>query len=61
MNPGLRPSKLRKDSSFAKFKEIWGWHQNKSDKKKNPPQKGASQNWLGLQKYTFFMQKIGDS
>ena len=50
MNPilGQRPSKLRKEWNFAKFKQILGQHQNKLEEKMNPFQTLFSKIGLAL-------------
>ena len=49
MNPSLgqRPSKLRKEWNFVKFKQILGQQQNKSEKKNEPDPTMGFKNLIG--------------
>ena len=50
MNPilGKRPSKLRKESNFVKFKQILGKHQNKIEEKPEPDSNKDFKNLIGI-------------
>ena len=57
LNPilGKRPSKLRKESNFVKFKPILGKHQNKIEKKNEPdPSKKVFKSRIGSAKINRF-------
>ena len=58
MNPilGKRPSRLRKESNFMKFKQILGKHQNKIEEKNEPDPKMVSKNRIGTRDIRDFMK-----